>query len=63
MSRPSSAYDSHPAPRERIALLEQLNLTDSFEKNPALVWDLLPDTPALQAEMTGVIQANLIRMR
>jgi Zn-dependent protease with chaperone function len=61
MRRPASPYDSHPVPRERIALLEQLQLRTPSEVNPAPVWDLLPNAPALQAEMTEVIQTNLRR--
>jgi Zn-dependent protease with chaperone function len=61
MSRPTSPYDSHPVPRQRIALLEQLQLSTPSEVNPAPVWDLLPNAPALQAEMTEVIQTNVRR--
>jgi hypothetical protein len=61
MRRPASPYDSHPVPRERIALLEQLQLRTPSEVNPVPVWDLLPNAPALQAEMTEVIQTNLRR--
>jgi Zn-dependent protease with chaperone function len=59
MSRPTSPYDSHPAPSERIVLLEQLPEVDKVAERPALVWHLLPDAEELQAEMTDIVRANV----
>jgi Zn-dependent protease with chaperone function len=58
-SRPTSPYDSHPAPRERIALLERAVATEHVEENPDPVWVLLPRPDALQADMTAVVEDNL----
>lgn len=56
MSRPTSAYDSHPAPRQRIALLEQLQVPDQAEADPQPAWELLSNAAQLQAEMMDVMQ-------
>lgn len=61
MSRPTSPYSSHPAPRERLALLEQLQSVDAVEGNREPAWDLLSDPEALQDEMTKAIQDSLRR--
>jgi Zn-dependent protease with chaperone function len=60
MSRPTSPYDSHPAVRERIALVQQLEVSKVGE-SPEPVWDLLPNTETLQREMTAIVQANVKR--
>ena len=59
MSRPTSPYSSHPAPRTRITLLKQLPLVDAVEENRAPAWTLLSDPEALQAEMTKAIEASV----
>lgn len=59
MDRPTSPYDSHPAPKDRIALLERLETSGEVEGDGGPVWALLPERKALQAEMTGIIQANV----
>jgi len=56
LSRPTSPYDSHPAPKDRFELLERLGAQDQEDEDPAPVWDLLEDPDALQAEMTEVIE-------
>jgi len=57
LERPTSAYDSHPAPRDRIALLERLGSADSGDDVSEPVWDLFADPRALQVEMTGHVAA------
>ncbi len=59
MGRPTSPYDSHPAPKERIALLERLETRGEMEGEDEPAWALLPNRKALQDEMTGLIQANV----
>ena len=56
MVRPTSPYDSHPAPKDRLDLLAAIPArTPSYAAtDPA--WDLLPDASALQGEMTAKIQ-------
>lgn len=61
MSRPTTPYDSHLAPGERIALLEHLRGVDVPDENPEPAWDLLEDPEGLQLEMTGVVQTNVRR--
>jgi hypothetical protein len=56
MSRPTSAYDSHPAPCQRIALLEQLQVPDQAEEDPQPACELLSNAAQLQAEMMDVMQ-------
>jgi hypothetical protein len=60
MSRPTSPYDSHPAVRERIALIQRLEVGQVPESREP-VWDLLPNAETLQREMTAVVQANVRR--
>ena len=55
LSRPTSPYDSHPAPKDRFELLERLGARDQEDEDPEPVWDLLEDADALQAEMTELI--------
>jgi Zn-dependent protease with chaperone function len=59
MSRPTSPYDSHPAVRERIALVGQLQINDPVAESLEPVWDLLPNAETLQREMTAIVQANV----
>jgi Zn-dependent protease with chaperone function len=63
MDRPTSPYSSHPAPQERIALLEHIDAVGDLEEDQELVWDLLNDPEGLQAEMTKVVQRNVRRQR
>jgi len=63
MSRPTSPYDSHPAVRDRIALVHQLPGVGGGENNQALVLDLLQDVEALQNEMTARVRENLRQQR
>ncbi len=56
LARKTSKYDSHPAPQERIRLVEALNIPNSpvYENSrPAL--DLFPNPEQLQREMTAEI--------
>jgi Zn-dependent protease with chaperone function len=59
MGRPTSPYDSHPAPCERIAMVEQIEAAGVVEDDPKPVWDLLPDAEELQLEMTVIVQSNV----
>lgn len=59
MTRQTSAYDSHPSMRYRIALIEKLPILDSGEYNPEPVLDLLPTLDKLQTEMMVVIRKNI----
>ena len=59
MSRPTSPYDSHPAVRERIKLLQQLKVANEVEESQEPVWNLLPNVEELQNEMTNMVQVNV----
>ena len=61
MNRPTSFYDTHPVPKERIHLIEALNAPEGVAVSSDPVWDLLQDAEALQMELTGTIQAELYR--
>jgi Zn-dependent protease with chaperone function len=54
MRQPTQARDSHPAPRERIRLVEQLK-TPTIAEDPEPVWTLLP-ADSLQNEMMNQIR-------
>ena len=62
LERPSSAYDSHPAPAARIAWVERLRGSPGELENGAPAWDLLEDRSALEAIMTDVIEERLRRL-
>jgi hypothetical protein len=59
LSRPSSPYDSHPAPRERLALIEHIPASGYFEEDGCEAWDLIPYASQLQEEVTAQIEAQL----
>ncbi|HUH99319.1 MAG TPA: M48 family metalloprotease [Anaerolineales bacterium] len=62
IERTTSAYDSHPAPHERIAWIERLHsphFSLADEQLPAL--DIVPDPEALKIEMTGQLMKNVRR--
>jgi Zn-dependent protease with chaperone function/tetratricopeptide (TPR) repeat protein len=63
MSRPTSAYDSHPSPQERIRLLRQLDVVSEVAESQEPVWDLLADAEKLQDEMITVVQADFERWK
>lgn len=56
MTRPTSFYDTHPSPNERIRLIKALNTGEMSDGQSEPVWSLLPNAEALQMEMTGAIQ-------
>lgn len=61
MNRPTSQYDSHPAPHERIAWIERMNVPHASmldDRHPAL--DLFPKAEELQREMTSNLLKNVI---
>jgi Zn-dependent protease with chaperone function len=65
MSRVTRPFDAHPAPKERIALLERLAederlaVDDRPAENVGQAWALIDDPAALQAEMMGVVTEGL----
>lgn len=61
MNRPTSQYDSHPAPHERIKLIERLHIPYSSvrdNRSPAL--HLFPNLEALQRDMTAELMKNVV---
>ena len=53
MNRTTSEYDSHPAPKERLAWVERLHIPYSvMTDNRQPVLDLLPNAEVLQRKMT-----------
>jgi Zn-dependent protease with chaperone function len=60
MSQPTSPYDSHPAVRERIELVKQLQASEKVGPgNQEPVWGLLPSADVLQSEMTAIVQKEI----
>lgn len=58
MGRPTSVYDSHPSPQERIGLLRQLEVVSEVAESQEPVWDLLADAEKLQNEMIAIVQTD-----
>lgn len=59
MGKPSSPYDSHPAPRDRLALIQRIKVSGFFDHDPRPAWDLIPDAIRLQEETTAKIEERL----
>ena len=61
MNRPTSQYDSHPAPHERITWIERMRLPLSpvlDNRTSALL--LFPNPEALQREMTTELMKHVV---
>jgi Zn-dependent protease with chaperone function/Tfp pilus assembly protein PilF len=60
MLRNTSKYDSHPAPKDRINLIEKLHIPYSpVYDNPASALQMFPNPTALQQEMTALVTSNI----
>ncbi len=60
MTRSTSAYDSHPAPKDRISYIEKLNIPYSpIHDNPRPALELFSNPDELQREMTLEITKRL----
>lgn len=60
-TRSTTLYDSHPSPRERIALVEALQGARLSVGSSLPAWDLIPCAAELQEEMTALVQKNVQR--
>ena len=59
MNRATSKYDSHPAPKERIAWIERMQIPNSsIEDNFKPLLHLFPNSEDLQRKMTKQITSN-----
>lgn len=62
LGRTASAYDSHPAPKERFEFVHALGADDPASDDESLpAWDLFEDRDAIETMMTDEIRANLAR--
>jgi Zn-dependent protease with chaperone function len=52
-------YDSHPAPRDRIAWVEELAVEVEEQAHDGDAWSLLDDGDALQEALTAQVRENL----
>lgn len=62
MNRPTTQYDSHPAPHERISLIERMHIPLSpvlDNRLPAL--SLFPNPEELQREMTAELMEKVVK--
>jgi Zn-dependent protease with chaperone function/Flp pilus assembly protein TadD len=60
MTRPTSDYDSHPAPKERIGLIEGLHVQDSaLQDQPRPALDLFPNAEQLQRDLTAEVMQTV----
>ena len=59
MNTPTSAYDSHPAPCERLAYIERIRNNGYDHRDTRPAWDLLSSSATLQEEMTEEVVSNL----
>jgi Zn-dependent protease with chaperone function len=61
MAHPPSPYDSHPAPRQRLTLIERIPAGGYFDDGPRPAWDLIPNASQIQEEATSQIEAQIRR--
>jgi Zn-dependent protease with chaperone function len=61
MSRQSSAYTSHPAPHDRLALIECIKTEKSPDDDPRPAWDLIEHAGRLQEEATTLLGKRLLK--
>lgn len=60
MTRSTSEYDSHPAPQQRIAWVERLNIPyHSIDDSSRPALELLPNPEDLQRELTSQVMKNI----
>jgi Zn-dependent protease with chaperone function len=63
LNRPTSPYDSHPAPIDRFRMIEQLEGIPQVQTDPSPAWDLIDDIANLQLKMTRVIQQRIPQLQ
>jgi Zn-dependent protease with chaperone function len=63
MGEPGSAYDSHPAPRQRIAWVERLQGAPDVPSDGAPAWSLMGDRELLEQAMTAQVNEHLALAR
>jgi Zn-dependent protease with chaperone function len=61
MTRPSSAYNSHPAPHDRLALIECIQTDNPPEDDPRPAWDLIEHAARVQEEATALLGKRLLK--
>lgn len=59
MARQSSASDSHPAPHNRLALIERVKAEDTLSEDPRSAWDLINHASQYQEEATSLLEKKL----
>jgi Zn-dependent protease with chaperone function len=59
MQEHTSAYASHPSPRDRLGFIERVHNSGLVQEDCRPVWDLLGSMTDLQNEMTLIIEINL----
>ncbi len=59
LAEPTSPYDSHPAPHERFAWVEALDVPEPEDRDDSPAWGLLGGGEKIQEAMTATIQENL----
>jgi hypothetical protein len=58
-NRPTSAYDSHPSPAERVTRLGKVQGDPERSGDSEAAGDLIPGLAALQREMTSLVEQRL----
>jgi Zn-dependent protease with chaperone function len=61
LNREPTAYDSHPAPRDRIAWVTALGAGGEGQDDGSNAWSLFEDRDALERAMTDEIRVNVSR--
>ena len=61
LQAPSTAYDSHPAPSERLTWIRALAAEPGLDDYPVAgeAWDLLSDRHAIELRMTEAVRTNI----
>jgi hypothetical protein len=54
-----SPYDSHPSPRDRIALVEALDAEQMMEDSDEPAWSLFNDREAVEITVTTEVRSQI----
>jgi Zn-dependent protease with chaperone function len=61
MNRQSSAYAGHPAPHDRLALIECIKTENPPDDDPRPTWDLIEHAAQFQEEATALLGKRLLK--
>jgi Zn-dependent protease with chaperone function len=61
MRRPSSVYDGHPAPHDRLPLIDRIKVENPPDADPRPAWELIEHASQYQEEATALLGKRLLK--